>query len=69
MVECNSTECNEVSNLNAISLSANPLDNQQFRLNKINEIENYFIAEIKERKLMSKRLSKYIAFCGYFDKS
>ena len=69
MVECNSTECNEVSNLNAISLNANPLDNQQFRLDKINEIENYFIAEIKERKLMSKKLSKYIAFCDYFDKS
>ena len=30
---------------------------QQFRLNKINEIKDYFVAEIKERKLMSKRLS------------
>ena len=27
------------------------------------------VAEIKERELMSKRLSKYIAFCDYFDKS
>ena len=35
-------------------------------LNKINEIENYFIAEIKERELMSKRLSKYIASFDYF---
>ena len=34
------------------------LNNQQFRLNKINEIKGYFIAEIKERELMSKRLSK-----------
>ena len=32
------------------------LDNQQFRLNKINEIRDYFIVEIKERELMSKRL-------------
>ena len=45
------------------------LDNQQFRLNKINEIKDYFIAEIKERELMSKKLSKYVAFCDYFDKS
>ena len=30
--------------------------NQQFRLNKINEMKDYFIAEIKERKLMGKRL-------------
>ena len=35
---------------------------QQFRLNKINEIKNYLIAEIKEKELMSKKLSKYIAF-------
>ena len=41
---------------------------QQFRLNKINEIKDYFLAEIKERELMSKRLSKYIASFDYFDK-
>ena len=35
---------------------------QQFRLNEINEIKDYLIAEIKERELMSKRLSKYIDF-------
>ena len=47
-----------------------PLNDQQhFRLNKINEIKNYFVAEIKERKLMSKRLSKYIDSFDYFDKS
>ena len=45
------------------------LDKQQFRLNKINEIKDYFIAEIKERELKSKRLSKYIASFYYFDKS
>ena len=27
----------------------------QFRLNKINEIKDYFIAEIRERETMSKR--------------
>ena len=51
-------------------LSATPLnDQQQFRLNKINEIKDYFIAKIKERELMSKRLSKYVASFDYFDKS
>ena len=44
-------------------------DHLHFRLNKINEIKDYFVADIKERELMSNRLSKYIAFCDYFDKS
>ena len=44
------------------------LDNQQLRLNKINEIKDYFIAEIKERELISKGLSKYIPSFDYFDK-
>ena len=48
-------------NLNAIPLSANMSNDQQFRLNKINEIKEYFVAEIRERELMSKNLSKYIA--------
>ena len=51
-------------NLNAI-----PSNEQQFRLNKINEIKDYFIAEIKERELMIKKVSKYIASFEYFDKS
>ena len=52
-------------NLNAIPLS----HQQQFRLNKINEIKDYFVAKIKERELMSKRLSKYIASLDHFNKS
>ena len=35
---------------------------QQFTLNKINEIKDCLIAEIKEIELMSKKLSKYIVF-------
>ena len=35
-------------------LSATQLNDQQFRLNRINEIKNYFVAEIKERELKSK---------------
>ena len=39
------------------NLSATPLnDEQQFRLNKINEIKDYFVAEIKERELIAKDL-------------
>ena len=58
MIKRNSIECTDTSRLN----------NQQFRLNEINEIENYFISEIKERELISKRLSNYIASFDYFDK-
>ena len=51
------------------NLSANISNDQQFRLNKINEIKDYFIAEIKERELMSKNISKYITSSDYLDKS
>ena len=51
------------------NLSANSSNDQQFRLIKINEIKYYFIAEIKERELISKNLSKYIASFDYLDKS
>ena len=36
---------------------------------KINEIKDYFIAEIREGELVSKNLSKYIASIEYLDKS
>ena len=58
MVECNSQGTNNMyPNLNAILLN----DQQQLRLNKVNKIKDYFGAEIKEKELMSKRLSKYTA--------
>ena len=50
------------------SIYPNISNEQQFRLNKINEIKDYFLAEIRERELFSKNLSKYIASLGYFDK-
>ena len=64
MTECNSIERNFIEASNVY-----PNDQQHFRLNKINEIKDYFIAEIKERELMSKRLSKYlcISFFDYFN--
>ena len=33
----------------------------KFRLDEISKIENYFIEEINQRKLCSKKLSKYVA--------
>ena len=62
MVECNSIEYIEHN-----SIDTSNLNNQQFRLDKISE--DYFITKIKERELMSKKLSKYISFFDYFDKS
>ena len=64
MAECSSHETHNIYPNLGVSLS----DQQQFRLNKINEIKDYFVAGIKERELMSKRLSKYIASFDYFDK-
>ena len=49
MVEINSMECNSVESIEHNSIDTSNLNNQQFRLNKISEIEDYFIAEIKER--------------------
>ena len=62
-IGCNSTECNSIEYDRASSLN-----NQQFRRNKINEIKDYFIAEIEDRESVSKGLCKYIACCDYFDK-
>ena len=62
MVESNSTEYNFIESIGYNSIDASNQYNQQFRLNKINENEDYFITEIKERELMSKKLSKYIFF-------
>ena len=61
-------ECNSIKSIEHNSIDTSNLNNRQFRLNKISEIEDYFIAEIKERELMSKKLSNYISFFDYFDK-
>ena len=39
----------------------------KFRLSEIIGIENYFHQEINQRKLCSKKLSKYIAAFDYID--
>ena len=53
--ECNSIECNSYETHNIYPNLGVPLsDQQQFRLNKINETKEYFVAEIKVRELISK---------------
>ena len=71
MTECCSAECNSYETHNIYqNLNAVPLSHQhQLRLNKIKEIKDYFVSETKERELMNKRLSKYIASFEYCDKS
>ena len=72
MTKCNCHETRNIyPNLNSVLLTATPLsviplnaiplsDEKQFRLNKNNEINDYFVEESKER---------YIASFDYFDKS
>ena len=64
-------ECNSIKHdfHKTPNMYPNISNDQQFRLNKINEIKDYFIAEIKEIELMSKNLSKYIASCEHLHKS
>ena len=50
------------------NLSEIPSNEQQLRLNKINEIKDYFLTEIRERELIRENLSN-IASLDYFDKS
>ena len=51
------------------NLNANISNEQQFKLSKINEVKDYCLAEIRERELISKNISKCIASLDFFDKS
>ena len=44
-------------------------DQNKFRLNEGKKIKDYFNSEIQERKIMNKKLCKYIAAFDCFDKS
>ena len=66
-------EKNDNINLVILSMSeanicSNLRNQTKFRLNEINKIKGYFNLEIQERKIMSKKLSQYIAAFDYFDK-
>ena len=68
MVDSHETH-NTYPNLSITPLNSPLNDQQHFRLNKINKIKDFFVAEIKERELMSERLNKYLASFDCFDKS
>ena len=58
MNECNSLEIDKVK----------LTEQTKIRLDIISEIENYFHQEINQRKLCSKKISKYVAAFDYIDK-
>ena len=64
-------ECNSIKHgfYKTPNIYPNISNEQQFRLNKINKIKDYLLAEIIERELISKNISKYIASLHYIDKS
>ena len=70
-------KANEMSKLNNLtagpttelsSLERSPKDVTKFRLDEINKIKDYLNAEIKERKNIVKKNSKYIVAFDYADK-
>ena len=59
-------ECNFIETTNTrLNLSTET----KFRLNEIIKIKDDLDSEIQERKIMSKKLSKYIAAFYYFDQA
>ena len=58
---------NESNSIQAIDRT-NLTEQTKIRPNKITEIENYFHEEINQRKLRSKKLSKYVNAFEYVDK-
>ena len=58
---------NESNSIEVIDRT-NLTEQTKIRLNKITKIENYFYQEINQRKLCSKKLSKYITPFDYIDK-
>ena len=45
----------------------NLTDQTKLQLNEITKIENYFNSEINQRKLCSKKVSKYVSAFDYID--
>ena len=59
------SEARETSRVNAVSELK---DLMKYRLDEINNIKEYFNTEIKERKDIIKKISKYIVAFDYVDK-
>ena len=58
----------KMSEANDLTAELSPKDVTKFRLDKINKIKDYLNAEIKERKDIVKKVSKYIAAFDCADK-
>ena len=56
---CKANKANEISELKDLT---------KYRLDELNKIKEYFKAEIKERKDIVKKISKYIVAFDYADK-
>ena len=54
--------------LNDLTAELSPKDVTKFRLDDINKIKDYLNAEIKERKDIVKKISKYMVAFDYADK-
>ena len=54
--------------LNDLTAKPSPKDVTKFRLDEINKIKDYLNSEIKERKGIVKKISKYIVAFDYADK-
>ena len=65
MNKCNSIDCNFLEAIDKTDLS----EQTKFRFDEISKIENCFIEEINQRKLCSKKLSKYVAVFNYIDQA
>ena len=59
---------NKSNSIEAID-KTNWTNQTKFRLDEISKIENCFIEEINQRKLCSKKLSKYVAVFDYTDQA
>ena len=57
-------ECNSIKTIDKTKLT----EQTKIRLDKITEIESYFHQEINQRKLCSKKFSKYVVTLDYIDK-
>ena len=62
------SEASETSRANDLTAELSPKDITKFRLNEINKIKDYLNAEIKERKDIVKKISKYIVAFDYAGK-
>ena len=65
MNKSNSIKCNSIEAIDKTDLS----EQIKFRLDEISKIENYFIKDINQRKLCSRKLNKYVAAFDYIDQA